>query len=120
MLGGDLVAGQLGQETGWPLLTVVTARGRHHQGAAGTGHRDVKEPPFLGQQLGRERGGRRVGPGRPGYPVREIHQLVHAQQRRPQPQVRPDAFLDTGHHHHVPLQALGPVGGQQPDSLPRR
>ena len=56
----------------------------------------------------------------PFAPVRRVHQLVHAQQRAAQPQVRPDAFLHAGHHDHVPLQALGPVRGEDAHGLAGR
>ena len=81
LLDGDLVAGQLGQEPGRPLVGVLAARRGDDQGAPRPGHRDVEQPALLVQQLGGQRGRGRVGPGRLGPARGRLDQLVHAQQR---------------------------------------
>ncbi len=121
VLDADVVAGQLGQEPGRPFLAVVAARCGDHQMPAGPGDRDVEQPAFLVEQLGREGGGHGIGAGaRHQHPGRRVHELVHAEQGRAHPQVGPDALLDPGHHDDIPLQALGPVRGQDPDGIALR
>ena len=53
-----------------------------------------------------------VGAGRGSPPV----EPVTVEQRRPATQVGPAAVLDGGDDDEVPLEPLGPVGGEQPDS----
>ena len=119
-LDRHVVAGQLGQEPGRPLVSVLAPRGGNHQPPPGPGDRDVEQPAFLGQQLGGQQRGVHIrAQGAAGHltGMRNFGQLVGAQQRAAPPQVRPDLLLDAGDHHHVPLQALGPVRGQHPDTV---
>ena len=99
---------QLGQEPGRPLVGVLAAHGGDHQPAPGPGRGHVEQPALLGQQLGGQRGGAASRGVRARSRSGHLgDQLVDAQQRAAQPQVGPDALLDAGHDHHVPLQALG-------------
>jgi hypothetical protein len=119
-LDRHVVAGQLGQEPGRPQVGVLTARGGDHQPPPGPGDRHVEQPAFLSQQLGGQHRGVHVRAlGSAGGPTgpRGLGELRRAEHRTAQPQIRPGPLLDARDHHHVPLQALGPVRGQDPDAV---
>ena len=94
------------------LLAVVVGRAHraHHEPATGAGAGDVEEPALLHQE-------RPGGHGRDEVGVTGAVDTdpVGAQQRRAAAQVGPALLLDVGDDDEVPLQSLGPVGGEQPD-----
>ncbi len=77
---------------------------RHHQGVARPRAGDVHEPALLDEEVAGSAGRRPALAG----------ELVDVQQVRAQPQVRPGALLDPGHHDQVPLEALRAMGAQEP------
>ena len=94
------------------LLAVVVG-GAHradHQPATRAGAGDVEEAALLHQE-------RPGGDGRDEVGVTGAvdPDPVGAQQRRAAAQVGPALLLDVRHDDEVPLEALGPVGGEQPD-----
>ena len=81
----NLVAGQLIEEPGRPLLAVLRADGSHDELAPRSRHRDVEQPAFLGQQpCGRCRGRCGCLPawcGADGLPAgHHVDKLVHTEQ----------------------------------------
>ena len=119
-LDRHVVTGQLGQEPGRPQIGVLAARGGDHQPPPGPRDRHVEQPALLGQQLGSQHRGIHVGALAPAGGLAGpcgFGKLPRAQHRSAQPQVRPALLLDARDHHHVPLQALGPVRGQDPDAI---
>ena len=74
--------------------------------------RDGEQAPLLGQQ-GRLRGDRGVV----GEPGEDVDEAFDAQERAPSAQVGPDALLDVGDDHDVPLASPGGVGGEDRDRL---
>ena len=116
-LDSDVVARQLGQEPGRSLVGVLAAGRGDNEPFLRAGDGDVEQPALLGQQLGRQQGGVDVGAGILTGAARGLGQLVDAQQRAAHAQVRPGLLLDAGHHHDVPLQALGAVRGQDADAV---
>ncbi len=102
----DVVAGQLGQEPGRPILGILGADGSHQQRGPGPRHRDVEQPPLLGEQpRGGRRTPRRPRPDRPRAAGHDVDQLVHAEQRPALAQVGPGAFL------HARRRRRGPTPG---------
>ena len=91
------------------LLAVVLGRADRgdQQPLAGPGAGDVEQPALLGEQ-GLHRRGRQQPVGA---------DPVGLQQRRAPAQVGPALLLDVRHHDEPPLQALGPVRGEQPDRV---
>jgi hypothetical protein len=103
---GHDASAQLRQEPGRLVaLPLRPGDGGHHQPSAGAGAGDVEQATLFSDP-----GRRRLDLGQT---VRT--QAVRLQQRPAPSDVGPRTFLDTGHHHQVPLQPLGAVGRQQPD-----
>ena len=94
------------------LLAVVVGRAHraHDQPAAGPGARDVEQPALLHEQRARGHGRDEVGTTRGVDP-----DPVGAEQRGAAAQVGPALLLHVGDHDEVPLEALGAVGGEEPD-----
>ena len=109
---------ELGQEAG-RLLAVVLGGGDRgdDEARAGARARDVEEPALLLEQLARGQRRDQLGPA-----LAVGADPVGLEHGRAPAEVRPAVLLDVGHDHQVPLEALGPVGGQQahggaPDAL---
>ena len=94
------------------LLAVVVGRAHraHHQPAPSPGAGDVEESSLLHQQG--PRGHRRDQVGVAGVVDTDA---VGAEQGGAAAQVGPALLLDVGDDDEVPLQALGPVGGEEAD-----
>ena len=101
---------ELGQEAGRLVALALGAGHRgDHQPAPGPGAGDVEQPALLGDPRARSGTGlghvarRRAGPARAASRggVRPASALLHA-----------------GDHDELPLQTLGPVGGEHPDRRP--
>ena len=88
------------------LLAVVLGRLDRPRPLAGAGASDVEQPRSSAS---------RAAPSWAAAARRR--RSVGVEQRRASAQVRPALLLDVGDHHEPPLEALGPVGGEQPDRV---
>ncbi len=97
---------QLGQEPRRLLAVVLRGRDRRDDEAgARAGAGDVEEAALLLEQLAGGHGRDQLSPADP----------VGLEHRGASAQVGPAVLLDVGDHDEIPLQALGPVCGEQPD-----
>ena len=122
LLDLDVVPRELGEEPGRPILAVLAPGGGDHQGAPRPGDGDIEQPALLVEELGGQRGRRRVGALAARSPtaasgVDRVNQFVHAEQGGPHSQVGPGAFLYACHHHQVPFEPLGAMSGEDADGI---
>ena len=118
----DLVAGQLGQEPGRPVLAVLAADRGDDQAPPRPGDRDVEQPALLVEQLGAQRGRGRVGgglrgpdrlpPHRRARPCRAASRAAAGRARCP-----PGRPATTTRSHSRPL---APVRGEHRDGIALR
>src|SRR5215469_11030664 len=122
MLDLDVVPGKLSEEPGWLLVTVLRTDSCDDDLAPRPRHRDVKQPPLLGEQPGDRRNGADSGTRASLAWIaagHDVGKFVHAEERAALAEVGPAALLNTRDDDQVPLQPLGPVGRENRDGVAR-
>ncbi len=123
MLDLDVIAGKLGEESRWALLTVCGSDRGHYQLASSPGHGDVEQAALVGDNLAVAATAATSLPGvvSPRLTTSDdLDKLVHAKQGAALEYIRPCPFLHASDDHQIPFESLGPVRRQHGDGLAAR